>query len=196
MKFFLQRVQFGDTVCGNQSVELRINFKSTGKGVCMKRFVVLTLLVLACLACQLSATAYVYVGSWQVDQGPYWPTVPPAYTGQEAAALLFGGSPSQYAISTMGTNPGLIDFSNWVSTWGGACGGTFPCGTIVAENFVVTTNGFYEFPGDTSAYVLDWAQGAQYTNYAFKPVPEPGSLVLFGSGALGLVGLVRRKLML
>jgi hypothetical protein len=160
----------------------------------MKRFVLFTVLLLACVAGQLSATG-TYVGSWTVDQGPFWSPAPTAYSGQQAAAFLFGGSPSSYEISTVSSNPAQINFSAWISTWGGACGGTFPCGTIVAQNYVVSTGGLYENPGDTSAYVLDWAQGAQYTNYAFV-VPEPGSLVLFGSGALGLVGLLRRKLML
>ncbi len=163
----------------------------------MKRFVVLTVLLLACVVGQLSATSYVYVGSWTVDQGPSWTIVPPAYTGQDAAALLFGGSPADYAISTVDSNPADINFSAWVSTWGsgplGLCGGSFPCGTVVAENYAVSTGGLYANYGDTSAYVLDWAVGAQYTNYAFLPTPEPGSLVLLGSGALGLVGVLRRK---
>jgi hypothetical protein len=160
----------------------------------MKRFVLFTVLLLACVAGQLSATA-TYVGSWTVDQGPFWSPPPTAYSGQQAAAFLFGGSPGSYEISTVSSNPTQINLSAWVSTWGGACGGTFPCGTVVAQNYVVSTGGLYENPGDTSAYVLDWAQGTQYTNYAFV-VPEPGSLALFGSGALGLVGLLRRKLML
>jgi hypothetical protein len=29
----------------------------------------------------------------------------------------------------------------------------------------------------------------------FQPVPEPGSLLLLGSGVLGLAGVIRRKLM-
>lgn len=162
----------------------------------MKRFVVLTVLLLACVASQLSATSYVYVGSWTVDQGPRWTTVPPAYSGQEAAALLFGGSPGQYVTSTVDSNPANIDFNAWISTWGGGsyCGG-FPCGGIVPDNYVVSTGGLYQNPGDTSTYVNDWAIGPQFTNYAFLATPEPGSLVLFGSGALGLVGLLRRKFM-
>ncbi len=49
--------------------------------------------------------ALTFVGAWQVDQGPTWfgspPDGPLAYTGQEAAALLFGGNASDYSISTV-----------------------------------------------------------------------------------------------
>jgi hypothetical protein len=136
------------------------------------------------------------IGSWEVDQGPYWPTVPPAYSGQQAAALLFGGSPSDYSISI---SPTVITFTNWISTWGGACGGVFPCGTVVPQNYVVSTGGLYENPGDTSAYVEDWAIGPQYTNYAFtaSAVPEPGFMGLAGVGlaafALGVLRSRRRQ---
>ena len=54
-----------------------------------------------------------YVGSWRVSDGPSWSGTPPngplAYTGQEAAALLFGGSASDYRISTVDSNPLNID---------------------------------------------------------------------------------------
>ncbi len=134
------------------------------------------------------ATTYTYVGSWEVDQGPDWPSVPPAYTGQEAAALLFGGSASNYAISTVSTDPTLINFENWVSTWGGACGGIDPCGTLSADDFVVTENGFYQNPGDTSSYVNDWATGSAYTNYAFTtatPLPATWTMLIAGFVGLG-----------
>src|SRR5215831_16133670 len=132
--------------------------------------------------------SHLFVGSWEVDQGPSWTIVPPAYTGQEAAALLFGGSPGDYTISTVSANPHLVDGLTWVSTWGGACGGNFPCGTKVADNSVVNTGGLYASPGDQSSYVQDWAVGSQFTNYAFiAGVPEPATwaMMLIGVGALG-----------
>lgn len=143
----------------------------------------------------------VYVGSWEVDQGPSYFTVPPAYTGQEAAALLFGGSPSDYVISTVDDNPADINDMAWVSTYDSAEAAclptpyTFPCGSIVADNSVVSTGGFYENGGDQSAYVDDWAVGSQYTNYAFEvtPAPEPITLSLFGAGLAGAAALRRRK---
>ena len=61
---------------------------------------------------------YIYIGSWEVDQGPSWTTVPPIYTGQEAAALLFGGSASNYAISTVDSNPANINFESLVQSVG------------------------------------------------------------------------------
>ena len=141
-----------------------------------------------------SASVYTFVGSWQVDQGPGWPGGPPAYTGQEAAALIFGGSASDYAISTIDSLVADINFSNWVSTWGGACGGSFPCGTVVAQNYKVSTGGNYVTPGDTSAYVSDWSRGEQYRNYAFTSgaVPEPAAWALM-IGGFGLAGAALRR---
>ena len=155
------------------------------------RIVLLIAALAVCLVTQLSAGP---IGSFQVDYGPSWFDVPPAYTGQEAAALVFGGLPTDYFLSTSDVT---ITHTNWVSTWGGACGGVSPCGTEVAEDFKVSTGGFYQTVGDTSAYVDDWATGAQYTNYVWNSgsgsgsVPEPGTWLLM---ACGLPLLAARRL--
>ena len=106
-----------------------------------------------------------FVGSWQVDAGPSWTTLPTAYSGLTAAALLFGGSASDYFISTVNNNSANINHLTWVSTWGGACNGTLPCGTEVAENFVKSTGG---------------------------TVPEPASWAMLVAG-FGLVGATMRR---
>ena len=145
------------------------------------------------------AATYTFVGSWQVDQGPSWTVVPTAYSGQDAAALLFGGNAADYAISTVDNVAANIDFQAWVSVWFsssfGYCGGANPCGIKVAENFVASSSGLYANPGDTSAYVTDWATGSEYTNYAFtvSAVPLPAALPLFASGIVAFGAYARRR---
>jgi hypothetical protein len=158
----------------------------------MKRVALLGAVLLICMASQLRADTYIYVGSWNVEAGPAWGTVPTAYTGQAAAAFLFGGTASDYVVSTVSNDPTQVNFENWVDGWGRVDA------EVVAENYVVSTSGLYENPGDTSAYVHD--HGGTYTNYAFldesvAATPEPGSLLLLGSGILGLALITRRKLM-
>lgn len=151
--------------------------------------------------------ALVFVGQWNLGDGITWSTGnAPTLSGQEAAAQLFGGAASDYHISTIGTNPGTIDFMTWIDRYGFGL-------SMVAENFKIDSNGngIYEF-GDTSAFVHDNDPGCfnrysnpsvgcagpgQKINYAFRDdargrVPEPGTLALLGIAALGFTVTRRR----
>ena len=65
-----------------------------------------------------NAASYEYVGFFHVGDGPRWTDNPDTYTGQEAAALIFGGDPSDFAISTVSDNPDEIDFLAYLDGWG------------------------------------------------------------------------------
>jgi hypothetical protein len=158
----------------------------------MMRQVALALAVLALVAGATgqARAGLVYVGSWEVDQGPSWTSHPSIYTGQDAAALLFGGSPSDYSISTIDSNPADVNFMAWYSPWGGSSPGytaqpngdrNSPAGVLASQSAFVDYGGtgLYDTSGDLSAYVADWAQGSFYTNFAFvntASVPEPSTL--------------------
>ena len=158
------------------------------------------------------AATYVFVGNWQVDSGPSWTSSPPngplAYTGQEAAALLFGGSPSSYVISTVDNNPANINFDAWYSVIGYG-GNQNNGGSILPDNYSDKYLGLYYgptsgYPFDdpnaaASAYINDNAQGANFQNFAFLvegagAVPEPATwaLLILGFGGIG-VALRRQR---
>jgi hypothetical protein len=167
-------------------------------------------LAVTALGASAANAAYVFVGSWEVDQGPSWfgspPDGPLAYTGQEAAALLYGGNPTDYVISTVDNQASDIDFQAWYSIIGyydfnRPDGG----GTKFAQNYSSKYLG--QFYGPTSGYpfgdvnaaassfVNDNASGATFTNYAFRVtdggVPEPAAWALMITG-FGLAGATLR----
>ncbi|MBP7508077.1 MAG: hypothetical protein KA807_09655 [Prolixibacteraceae bacterium] len=131
---------------------------------------------------------YTYVGQFNCSSGPSWTTNPPCYTGQEAAALLFGGNPGDYATSTNSntTDPSTITFTCWCDGWGMSR-------TEQAQDFKldVPPSG-YEYPSGygnaISAYVLDHSiAGTTYVWRVSTPVPVSRWAVILGFSVIVLM---------
>ncbi|MGZ3376624.1 MAG: PEPxxWA-CTERM sorting domain-containing protein, partial [Phenylobacterium sp.] len=135
---------------------------------------------------------------WFVDDGVYWGYNPPVYSGQEAAAFLFGGVASDYAISTISSDVSQINFEAYYDGWADpyTCGYNGPCAQSL---HVDVGNDGYEFPygldNAFSALVSD--HGVHLENFAFSvagggAVPEPASWALM-IGGFGLAGAALRR---
>jgi hypothetical protein len=170
---------------------------------------VATAVAVATLGAAAAANAGVtFVGSWEVDQGPEWSGSPPngplAYTGQEAAALLFGGSASDYVISTVDNLVADINDEAWYSVIGVGGGSQFAqdysnkyLGQYYGPTYTFNCCGAaYQNINAASSYVNDNATGSDFTNFAFRvdggAVPEPASWALM-IGGFGLAGAALRR---
>lgn len=144
-----------------------------------------TLLEVGDVRSDAAGKKWVFVGSWKVHDGPDWrDPVPFGYSGQEAAALLFGGSPDEYAIST---SDSMVTHTAFMSIWGIA-------GTHENSEFYKVDTGApgYDEEGDSSAYVNDNSTIGN-ENLAFVAViPEPSSALLLGLGVLAFAGRRQR----
>ena len=164
------------------------------------------------LMASTTANATTYLGSWRVDRGVSWAEEPIAYSGLQAAVLLFSAvtgdsDPAHYAISTNGDSVNDINNQAWYSVIGYWSGGV-----SFAEDYLSTNSsqasGYYysgnnwnsfDITESASAYVNDNATGIAYTNYAFylgniAAVPEPETYALIGFGLIGLLASRRKNL--
>jgi hypothetical protein len=159
----------------------------------MKKFVLAAILAVSSLGAE---AVPIYVGSYQVNDGPYWTTNPEVYSATEAAAFIFGGVASDYFISTLNSlDYTTITHTAWYDGWGEHSGMEFD------ENYSLDLDGDgYASPGGygtaRSAFVRDGLSD-KFVNYvwtsdAVANVPEPSGIALLGLGLAGL-GFSRKK---
>jgi opacity protein-like surface antigen len=157
----------------------------------------LKLLAAAILAAtaQAASAAYLYVGSYAVLDGPEWPSNPAVYSARQAAAVVFGGSFWQYAISTNAdtTDASTITFTGWYDGWGEHDGMEFH------QDYRLDLGApGYNDPGGEgtarSAYVRDGLFDTDtFRNHVWldttaqPPVPEPST---YAFAVLGVAGVV------
>jgi hypothetical protein len=150
----------------------------------------------------LSATAApIYVGSFNVFDGPVGWSSPQPLSARQVAAMLFGGAYADYAVSIDSS----LDASTITHTaWLDGYGDVQYLLSAADEDFVsAPPSGLYDDFSAYSAWVCDHADcvddgfpqnegwpGFNYTNYVWKldagtqppsDVPEPGTLALMAS---------------
>jgi hypothetical protein len=172
------------------------------------------------LGAEPATAALIFEGSWILGNGPYRGDDPLVVSGQEEAAAMFGGTPGQYEISTVDSNPANIDNMAWADNDQGSpskvaqgyslstCGGDYNCGNFPDDatsayvldhtcNNRLSSQQALQDPCDNSADGNATKASTSYVNYAFfdtaaVAVPEPSSFVLLGTMVVGL-GLLRRR---
>jgi hypothetical protein len=152
-------------------------------------------------ASALASATPMFAGEWNLYSHPYWQDNPPpaVLSGQQAAAILFGGSASDYLISTAGIDAADINGMAWYDHYGYRNSQAQHPQDYYADR---NGNGLYDRSGDSSAMVMDHPYTGQspypFVNYAFRvqadaAMPEPLSVGLMGAGLLGLALRRRRR---
>jgi hypothetical protein len=111
----------------------------------------------------------------------------------DATGTLLTGEISQFGSSTSG--PGVFEFLFNV-TGGLLTGGSFPLFTKPQAGVILGADGNSTFTGSFASDFSNLIGGQAGTGTGSAdtaPIPEPGTLLLLGSGIAGLVGFGRRE---
>jgi hypothetical protein len=98
------------------------------------------------------------------------------------SCTVVGGQPYPCLTPSIATNPG--DYSGSLTT--------FP--TYSANSVTVSFDTPLATGGGSAYFGLEEPPSTGVTIGSINPTPEPGTLVLFGSGLIGLAGVLRRRL--
>jgi hypothetical protein len=155
------------------------------------------LVVVTIMVCPDARAGLVYVGAFNVGDGPFFGDDPVVYSARDAAALIFGGVYTDYAISTINsTDPSTVNFKAFVDGYNDPQYLT----TAVSEDFKLGTTYLTSggAGGAYSAFVSDHVTDPVY-NYVWQitadPVGAPAPATLFPAilGAISAVRLIRRR---
>lgn len=140
-------------------------------------------------------------------------------TGGRQVSWLLSGTPFNFKGGTSGTNR-VFQIGDCIRIW---CLDSVSFAPAKYPNGIDVPHGLnwinlYSFVGNNSGHVVAWSNSngtggpsltlidnpltgiseypssLAFTVYGTPTVPEPGSMMLFGSGVLGLAGVLRRKL--
>ena len=103
-----------------------------------------------------------------------------------------GGSTCLEAADLL-SDPVLPAGTYWLSLSNADTEGDGPVGWDINQGIGCTSPGCPSLAVDESGNPIASEAFTIYSEVGQQPTPEPGSLILFGSGILGLAGLVRRK---